>query len=102
METTKQLRGALTGRISLKAMELLGREITRKELRLFPYLIHVSMNMQRIDFQKVDDEEVGIIEALDDQGLCLFLNGSGSLRLTHEGWTKLTELVFLGYVDLSE
>lgn len=56
-----QKRGQLTDRIKEKSLELLGYEITQKELRLIPYLQYQMVNEQKIDPRKIDEEEREIL-----------------------------------------
>lgn len=95
---TTQGRGALTERIKEKSTELLGYEICKTELRLMPYVVSVMMNNQRIEPSKINKEERRILtkwrEARYIEG------GASGLAITKEFWEIITEIVFLGYVDL--
>jgi len=96
MET--QNRGQLTKRIEEKSLELLGYKITTEELRLMAYVQYVMTNEQRLDPMKVSGEERKILakwrEAEHIEG------GASGLSITKEFWNILSEIIFLGYVDV--
>jgi len=93
-----QLRGQLTDRIKSKSIELLGKEMNVKELRLMVYIQYVMINDQRIDPNKVSPEERKILSGWRKDG---FIEGGASgLRITEDFWNILCEIIFLGYVDI--
>jgi len=96
-----QLRGQLTYRIKEASREsLLGYEISQVELRFMAYVLYVMMNEQNLDPRRVNEEERGIFQRWKKLG---FVEGGMSeLRITKEFWDILTEMVFLGYVDIGE
>lgn len=95
----KQNRGQLTDRIREKSKELLGYEITQQELRLMPYLQYVMVNEQRINPNRINTEEH---EILSKWRKADYIEGGASgLGMTKEFWDIITELIFLGYVDLT-
>lgn len=98
-ETERQRRGELTTRVQNKATELLGRAITVRELRLMPYIVHVSMNQQYVDCRKVNDAEKTILDEWLDNGW-LIGNPSSTVRPSKEFWDAMGELMYLAYVDL--
>jgi len=95
----EQERGQLTERIKVESKKLLGYEITRKELRLMPYIQYVMVNEQRINPEKIDAEERIILRKWKDVGY--IEGGAIGLNITKEFWDIINELIFLGYVDLS-
>ncbi|HRW21576.1 MAG TPA: hypothetical protein P5509_06355 [Bacteroidales bacterium] len=100
METlTEQKRGQLTDRIREKSKELLGYEITQQELRLIPYLQYVIVNEQRINPNNINAEEREILSKWRKAGY--IEGGASGLGMTKEFWNIITELIFLGYVDLT-
>ncbi len=99
-EFKKQGRGELTARIKQKSKELLGYEIGERELRLMPYIQNVMTNSQKIDPQKVNDEERKILAKWRKAGH--IEGGAGSLRITEGFWNIICEIIRLGYVDLTE
>lgn len=95
-----QARGQLTNRVQSKAVELLGRKITTRELRLMPYVAHCLQNDRHIDQQRVNDEERILLDNWYDVG---WLEGPQyNLRVTHEFWIHMAEIIYLAYVDLRE
>jgi len=93
-----QGRGQLTNRIKAKSKELLGYEITQKELRLMPYILYTMQNEQKIEIHKIDPEERKILKKWKSEDH--IEGGASGLRITKEFWNILCEIVFLGYVDI--
>lgn len=96
--SVRQGRGTLTQRIKDKSKELLGYEIDVRELRLMPYIQSVMVNEQRIDPQKINQEERDILkkwrEAEHIEG------GASGLQITEEFWNIICDIIRLGYVDI--
>ena len=66
---TQEQRGILTEAVQEKARAFLEREITVKELRLYPYLDFCWKNGGRLDTRKIDLDELSIINNLCNTGL---------------------------------
>ena len=104
METLKetfimeQNRGQLTDRIKEKSKELLGYEISQRELRLMPYIQYVMTNEQRIDPNTINKEEREILSKWRKVGH--IEGGASGLRITEGFWNIICEIIRLGYVDL--
>lgn len=62
-------RGILTEAVQEKARAFLQREITVKELRLYPYLDYCWKNGGRLDTSKIDLDELSVIDSLCNTGL---------------------------------
>ena len=56
------MRGFLNEKIQLEAKEVLGREITQTELRLYPYIDYVIKNGGYCDRSKLSREERQILD----------------------------------------
>jgi hypothetical protein len=91
-------RGQLTEEIKLRSKELLGYEITERELRLMPYIQYVMMNEQRLDPNKINQEERDILRKWKDAGHVE--GGAAGLRITREFWDIICSLLFMGYVAI--
>lgn len=94
----KQERGQLTQRIKDKSKELLGYEITEQELRLIPYIQYCLINEHRLDAEKISIEEVAILTEWERKG---FMQFSEKIKATKEFWDTMSELIWLGYVDIN-
>lgn len=94
-----QGRGQLTDRVQEKAKELLGREISLRELRLMPYLQYCLMNSQHLDPAKVSDEERMILAKWRELGY--ITGGASAMWIDKKFWDCIHELLFLAYVDIS-
>jgi hypothetical protein len=95
----EQKRGQLTDRIKEKSKELLGYEISQRELRMLPYIQYVMTNEQRIDPNRINSEEREILSKWRKDGH--IEGGASDLKITKEFWNIICELIFLGYVDLT-
>ena len=95
----EQHRGQLTDRIKIKSKELLGYEITQKELRLMVYIQYVMVNEQKIDPNRISPDERRILSGWRKLGQ--IEGGASGLGITKEFWDTTCEIIFLGYVDLS-
>lgn len=100
MEATQEIqgRGVLTQRIKDKSKELLGYEICVRELRFMPYVLTVMMNSQKIEINKINQEEREFLQKWRKAGHAE--GGAGGLQITEEFWNILCEIVRLGYVDI--
>ena len=92
--------GQLTDRIKTKSKELLGEEITVRELRMMPYVAYTMQNSQKIDPKSVNQEEREILSKWREAGH--IEGGAAGMAITKEFWDICNELIFLGYVDLYE
>lgn len=110
MENTEQKRGQLTQRIKDKSMELLGYEMSIIELRLLPYIQYVLTNSQRLDPNAINEADRQILSKYVDRGFIIngvtgkhgrpMISKGEKLKVTHEFWGIITEILWLGYVDL--
>ena len=99
-KATEQRRGQLTERIKARSKELLGYEVDTDELRLMPYIQYVMVNEQRTGRGFLSPQENEILSKWKDKG---YTEREGRrLKVTKAFWDIISELIFLGYVDLSE
>ena len=98
MSNNTQKRGMLSQRILNKSKELLGYEISQKELRLMPYIIYESINNKIAN--NVDKEEKDILSKWIDCGF-LKITGLGNIiSINEDFFIKANQIIYLGYVDL--
>lgn len=91
------MRGAVTGKITEKAKELLNLDnISTRELRLMPYIQYTMMNNQTIDPNKISKEERGILADWRSRGF--ILGGASGLAISKDFWDAINEILWLGYV----
>jgi hypothetical protein len=93
-----QKRGKLTARILRTSEAMLGYSISQRELRLMPYIMHVMMNEQKIDPNKINVDEREILAKWREAGH--IEGGASGLTITRQFWNILCEIVRLGYVDI--
>lgn len=98
---TQNERGRLTETIQQKSKSFLGREITTKELRLYPYLDYCWKNGGKIDPKKTDLDETLIIANLDDAGL-IRLEGYCEINPTREFYNFVQDILAESYVMFAE
>lgn len=92
------LRGQLTPTVQAAALRLLGREISRTELRLIPYVQYTIINGETLDGRKVNDEERHVLQDWVSRG---YLPGPlvATLRCERYFWDVMSELLWLAYAD---
>ncbi len=90
------MRGELTKEANEIAKKHIGREITTKELRLYPYLQYVMMNEQKLDLNKIGNGESKILQQLKKEGH--IQGGVTGLFMTKKFWDYLHEILFETYV----
>ena len=90
------MRGKLTNKIQVLAKSFLGRGITTRELRLYPYLDYLMKNEQKIDPGKVNQEERDILRKLKEGNH--IEGGASGLSMTKEFYDYINQVLWLGYV----
>lgn len=83
-----------------KSKELLGYEITVKELRLIPYLHYIVINEQIIDTRKINNEEMELIRAFENKGYCDF--SINRFTVTKQFYDAMSEIIYLAYVEITK
>ena len=96
MKLNVPTRGLLTKAVQHAALAQLGREITRTELRLMPYIQFTMVNNQRIDPNKVNHDERGVLQMWRDEEY--IEGGAGGLAITKEFWDAINEILWVAYV----
>jgi len=94
-----QKRGQLTKRVKEKTKELFGYEFNVTELRLLPYIQYVMMNEQKLDINKISQEERKILRKWKIKGY--ITGGASGLAITKNFWNKMNTVLLLAYVDIN-
>lgn len=94
------MRGTLTQAIKDKSQEMLGHVITVRELRLMAYVQYIMMNEQRIDPNKINQEEREVLSKWRTAGH--MEGGASGMAITKEFWDAMCEILWLGYVAYEE
>jgi hypothetical protein len=89
-------RGILTKELQEIANRRIGRDIDRTELRLIPYVQYVMVNDQKIDIEKINQDERKILRKWKDAGLVE--GGASGLSVTKDFWDFACEILFQSYV----
>jgi len=90
------MRGALNDKIQELAKAFLGREITVRELRLYPYFDYVMKNNQKLDPRLINQEEREIFAVLKKEKH--LDGGMTGLRMTKEFYDYINQVLWYGYV----
>ena len=89
-------RGMITDEIKKKSKELLGYEVSQRELRLIPYVMYCLVNNTPIDILKVNNYEIEILIKWMEKG---FIGPPLSdLVVSKEFYDAANQLIFIGYV----
>ena len=91
------MRGRITDEIKVLAKELLDiDELSTAELRLMPYIQYQMMNEQRIDPNKINQDERRILQTWRENGW--IEGGASGLSISKEFWDAINQLLWVGYV----
>jgi hypothetical protein len=91
-------RGMLTEKVKRLSLSLLGYEMSQIELRLLPYLQFTLMNDQKLDQNKINQQEREILSRYRAAGLVT--GGASLMTVTKEFWNIINEILFVAYVDI--
>lgn len=92
----QQGRGALTERAKKMTKKLFGYEFNKTELRLIPYVCHVALNSQKIEQDRVNDEDREILKQWEESG---WIQVKPFVQVTQAVWLKFQQVLWLTYVD---
>lgn len=90
------MRGQLTEQIKQKSQDLLGYEITQKELRLIPYVLYCAMNAANIDRTRVNKEELEILDRWENKGF--IKRNRTHFKISKSFYDVSNELLWIGYI----
>jgi len=91
------MRGQLTEDIQKLAKTFLGREISVRELRLYPYLDYVMKNGQVIEPNRIGKDERDVLSVLRQEGH--IEGGASGLAMTKEFYDYINQVLWFGYVE---
>lgn len=94
------MRGMLTDAVKAKSKELLGYEISQRELRLIPYLQYCMCNERKVSQYHVNDEERALLDAWQNRGwVDMALQGT---LVSKPFWDAMCEILWLSYVNYDQ
>lgn len=93
-------RGALNETARKLSNEFLKQEIDTEKLRVLPYIQYVVMNNHRIDYRKVNYNELKFLSELEGMKHLTLDEDSGYITITKEFWDFINEILFYTYVDV--
>lgn len=92
------MRGMLTDEIKERALKFLGREISQKELRLYPYIDYSIKNAcQGWSYSKLDSEEIEILNKLYDESHLVY--SPEKIMISRKFYDFVQDVLALGYVE---
>lgn len=92
------MRGVLTDKIQAKAKKFLQREISQKELRLYPYIDYSIKNgCQGWSYSKMDEEEIKILNRLYSEGYIIY--SSEKIIVTRIFYDFMQDILATSYVE---
>lgn len=92
------MRGAITDKIIEKSKLFLGREITQKELRLYPYIDYsIKNSCQGWSYDKMDLEEIDILNKLYDEKHLIY--SPEKVIVSRKFYDFLQDVLAESYVD---
>lgn len=91
------MRGVITEQIQEFAKEFLGREISRTELKLYPYIDYCIKNGGRFEPIKINDKEREVLRELKDAGF--LYTESWCFYVTEEFYRYLQTILWFSYVE---
>jgi hypothetical protein len=95
-------RGMLTDKIKTFAKEAYGLELTTAGLRLMPYLQYRLLNCGDLDPSHMTADDRKVWSQWKKAGYVTGGVSDGSLGCTKQFWDIMSELIWLGYIDLEE
>lgn len=92
------MRGMLTDKIQEKALIFLKREISQKELRLYPYIDYCLKNAcQGWSYGKMDLEEIEILNKLYEEKQ--LIHSAERILVSREFYDFMQDILAIGYVE---
>lgn len=93
----KSGRGMLTDDVQALAVELMGRQITLRELRMMPYIQYVMVSEREIDPNKMNGLEREVLRVWREERR--ISGGASGLTITKAFWDIINQLLWLGYAN---
>ena len=97
----KQTRGTMTKRIEKKSIELLGEAVCQTALRFMAYVQYTLMNTKQLKPEHMNSDDIMILDDWFKKGW-LGTDDDNKLTCTKDFWDAMSELLYLGYVDLTK
>lgn len=91
------MRGILTKEVQEISKDYLGREITTKELRLYPFIDYCIKNSGYMDRKKVDNEELDILKSYGENKIKR--DDGGYVYVSKDFYDFMQKVLFEAYVE---
>ena len=92
------MRGMWTDKSQEKAVSFLNREITQKELRLYPYIDYsIKNDCYGWSYDKMDEEEIKILNKLYDEKHIVY--SPEKIIVTRKFYNYIQDILATGYVE---
>lgn len=90
------MRGKLTEEIEEKAVAFLGRKISQKELRLYPYIDFCLKNCGAWDYGKMNEDEFKILNKLYAEKHIIY--SPEKIVITRKFYNYMQDVLAISYV----
>ncbi len=100
MKNNNYKRGQLSPEIQNISKEFFGYEITKTDLRLFPYILYIIQNNRYFETIKLNHEEIILLNTWKDKKLInpSFTNGEIT-TISKKFYDYITQIIWLGYIN---
>lgn len=95
-------RGALTDGLKAFYLEKAKRELTKRELRLLPFLLHCGLNNGSVPSRNINAEEITILESLDEEGFIFYSRSGELVGITEKYFDIICEVLKHSYLTKAE
>jgi len=95
-------RGKITDELKAFYLVKTKRELTTRELRLLPFLLHCGLNNGTIPSRNVNIEEIMILESLDESGFIFYSRSGELVAITEEYFDIICEVLKHSYLVKAE
>ena len=89
-------RGQLTPEVQAKAVELLGRKVTLKELKLMRDYQRALLDVSYFDRRPRSGEDCEVLDLWESEGCVVDM--PSEVMVTKDFWDVIHEILFLAYV----
>lgn len=95
-------RGAINDELKTFYLEKTKRELTKRELRLLPFLLHCGLNNGGISSRNINNEEITILESLDEEGFIFYSRSGELVGITEKYFDIICEVLKHSYLTKAE
>lgn len=94
-------RGKITDELKAFYLAKTKRELTTRELRLLPFLLHCGLNNGAIPSRNVNIEEITILESLDEEGFIFYSRSGEMVGITEVYFEIICKIIRHSYLTMA-